>query len=153
MYLHIQLKDVLLGKKLFIDWASKLETNIYLDFTRPNGERMLELGRESLVTSYMGWSYPLVSPWQERMDGRISVMVQSGLIHKWKSAASWELKTRLGRKEREELESAWSEAGFAGRSGAALTVADLAGVFVVGAVLMAAAAAAAAVEVATRICG
>ena len=51
-----------MGEKLFIDWSSKLETNVYLDFTRANGDRMLALGQESLVTTHMGWGYYLVNP-------------------------------------------------------------------------------------------
>ncbi len=125
-----------MGEKLFIDWSSKLETNVYLDFTRANGDRMLALGQESLVTTHMGWGYYLVNPWQDRMDMRLGWMIQSGLIQQWKSQALTVLKRRVkrgsspraARAAREEL---WAEAGYEEASSEAMQLGDLAGVFVI----------------------
>ncbi len=91
------------GKKVIVEWLTKLETVRFIGFTKPNGEGMFHIADTTLGqggSGPVGWGFYRLNPWFERFQGVVTRFIDVGLVEHWKFNSRTQLRRLLRPDER-----------------------------------------------------
>ena len=77
-----------------IDWISHLLSNVYLGFTRPDGEALLHISEDYLFQAPVAWLFHPSTVGYQEIKALVLTMSEAGLIDYWREKTLRETKIR-----------------------------------------------------------